>query len=56
MDHSDQGITRTERGEEQPKDKARAQKANRTDAGEASPSREETRKKARETLSRSGHE
>jgi len=41
--HSDHGIVRNEKGEEQPKDKQRAQTAHKTDAKD-SVSREETRK------------
>ena len=41
--HSDHGIIRNEKGEEQPKDRQRAQTANKTDAKDAV-SREKTRK------------
>jgi uncharacterized protein YjbJ (UPF0337 family) len=41
--HSDHGIVRNEKGEEQPKDKRRAQSAHKTDARDAV-SRDETRK------------
>ena len=41
--HSDHGIVRDEKGEEQPKDKQRAQTAHKTDA-KGSVSKEETRK------------
>jgi hypothetical protein len=41
--HSDHGIVRNEKGEEQPKDKQRAQTAHKTDAKDAV-SRDETRK------------
>jgi len=52
MAHSDHGIVRNQRGEEQPSDKQRAQSANDTDAqktdpqktgASGSPSREATR-------------
>jgi len=52
MAHSDHGIVRDQRGEEQPRDKQRAQSANHTDAqktdsqkaaSNGSPSREATR-------------
>lgn len=56
MKQTDQGITRTGRGEEQPADKDRAQNAQRTAPGEASPSREETRTETRERPSRSGRD
>lgn len=42
MAHSDQGIVKDERAEEQPRDKQRAQTAPRTDP-KGSPSREATR-------------
>src|SRR5581483_8366355 len=51
---SDQGITRTGRGEEQPTDKDRAQKVHRSRSGETSPSQEETRKETGEKPARSG--
>jgi uncharacterized protein YjbJ (UPF0337 family) len=41
--HSDHGIVRNEKGEEQPKDKQRAQTAHKTDA-QNSVSKDETRK------------
>ena len=41
--HSDHGIVRNEKAEEQPKDKKRAQTANQSDAKQ-SVSKEETRK------------
>jgi hypothetical protein len=41
--HSDHGIVRNEKGEEQPKDKQRAQAAHKTDAKDAV-SRDATRK------------
>jgi len=41
--HSDHGIVRNEKGEEQPKDKQRAQTAHKTDT-KNSVSREQTRK------------
>ena len=42
--HSDHGIVRNEKGEEQPKDKQRAQTAHKTDA-KASVSKDATRKR-----------
>jgi hypothetical protein len=42
MKHSDQAITRTQRGEEQPTDKDRAQTAQKTNGAKGSPSRQET--------------
>lgn len=42
MDHSDHGIVRDQRGEDQPGDKQRAQSADKTHA-KSSPSREATR-------------
>jgi hypothetical protein len=42
MAHSDQGIVRDKRGEEQPRDKERAQSVHKTDP-KGSPSREATR-------------
>ncbi|WP_454649912.1 hypothetical protein [Bradyrhizobium liaoningense] len=42
MAHSDQGIVKDKRGEEQPRDKDRAQSVHRTDP-KGSPSREATR-------------
>jgi hypothetical protein len=56
VNQPDQKITRTQRGEEQPVDKQRAQTAHRTDKGETSPTREATRNEARDTPSRSGHD
>lgn len=41
--HSDHGIVRNEKGEEQPKDKQRAQTAHKTDA-RGSASKDESRK------------
>jgi uncharacterized protein YjbJ (UPF0337 family) len=41
--HSDHGIVRTEKGEEQPKDKRRAQTAHKTDARDSA-SKDATRK------------
>jgi uncharacterized protein YjbJ (UPF0337 family) len=41
--HSDHGIVRTEKAEEQPKDKQRAQAAHKTDT-KSSVSKDETRK------------
>lgn len=54
MKHSDHGITKTQRGEEQPIDKDRAQLAQRTDSARASPSRQETRKDGKTSPTRSG--
>lgn len=42
MAHSDQGIVRDKRGEEQPRDKERAQSVHKTEP-KGSPSREATR-------------
>ncbi|KQT26755.1 MAG: hypothetical protein ACOY3N_05335 [Bradyrhizobium sp.] len=42
MAHSDQGIVKDKRGEEQPRDKERAQSVHKTDP-KGSPSREATR-------------
>jgi hypothetical protein len=56
MNRSDQGITRTGRGEEEPKDKDRAQEAHRSGSSKPSPSQEETPKEGRENPSRSGRE
>jgi hypothetical protein len=42
MAHSDQGIVRDKRAEEQPRDKQRAQTVHKTD-GKGSPSKEATR-------------
>ena len=41
--HSDHGIVRNEKGEEQPKERQRAQTAHKTDAKDSA-SKEETRK------------
>jgi hypothetical protein len=49
----DQGIIRTQRGEEQPADKDRAQKVHRS-TGKNSSTREETRKEASDKPARSG--
>jgi hypothetical protein len=54
MKHSDQGITRTQRGEEQPADKDRAQLAHQTRDAK-SPSRQETSKEERSVPARFGH-
>ncbi|MBR0873747.1 hypothetical protein JQ633_25545 [Bradyrhizobium tropiciagri] len=43
MKHSNHGIVRDEKGQEQPADKRRAQTAHKTRPGTASPSREATR-------------
>jgi hypothetical protein len=50
-----QGISRDNRGEEQPADKDRAQTAHRTGFGEPSPSKEETRKGDGTCPARPGH-
>ena len=42
MAHSDQGVVRDKRAEEQPRDKQRAQTVHKTD-GKGSPSKEATR-------------
>ena len=44
MKRSDQGVTRTQRGEDQPLDKERAQTAHHTDDAKPSSSRQETLK------------
>jgi hypothetical protein len=54
MKHSDQGITRTQRGEEQPTDKDRAQTAQKTGGAESSPSRQETSEERKTGATRSG--
>jgi hypothetical protein len=55
MKHSDQGITKTERGEEQPTDKDRAQTAHKSGEVRVSPSRQETGKEREAAATRSGH-
>jgi hypothetical protein len=54
MKHSDQGITKTQRGEEQPADKDRAQTAQKTGGAESSPSRQETSEERKTGATRSG--
>jgi len=54
MKHSNQGITRTQRGEEQPTDKDRAQTAQKTGGAESSPSRQETSDERETGATRSG--
>jgi hypothetical protein len=54
MKHSDQGITRTQRGEEQPTDKDRAQTPQKTGGAKSSPSRQETSKERKTGATRSG--
>jgi hypothetical protein len=53
MKHSDQGIT-TQRGEEQPTDKDRAQTAHTTGSAELSPSLQETSEDRKTRTTRSG--
>jgi hypothetical protein len=55
MKHSDQGITRTRRGEDQPVDKERAQTAHHTDDAKPSSSCQETLKDEAPVPARSGH-
>jgi hypothetical protein len=54
MKHSDQGIIKTQRGEEQPTDKDRAQTAQKTGDAESSPSRQETQQDRKTAATRSG--
>ena len=54
MKHSNQGITKTQRGEEQPTDKDRAQTAQKTGGAETSPSRQETSQGRKTRPTRSG--
>jgi hypothetical protein len=50
-----QGISRNNRGEEQPVDKDRARTAYTTKPDDAAPSKEETRKDESNSPARSGH-
>jgi hypothetical protein len=54
MKQSDQAITRTQRGEEQPTDKDRAQTVQNTDGAKGSPSRQETSGDRKTGAARSG--
>lgn len=54
MKHLDQGITKIQRGEEQPADEDRGKRAQLTDSTEPSPSQQATRKDSDTTAARSG--
>jgi hypothetical protein len=56
MSKHDQGIIRTGRGEEQPRDNERAQTVHRSGGEQTSPTREETREGMREHPTRSSKE
>ena len=55
MTKPNQGITRDNRGEEQPADKGRAQTAHQSGSNETTPSKQGTRKSESDSPARSGH-